>query len=124
MGLTMINSSVTLTRAVLSQPSLAGTDRGRIKDSEGDSTSPFQETLLEGGKKGKAGSGLSHRRSLPCFKVENAGPICIVVGMRKRTGKIDALERGLRKVSKGQGKVVQWAKELAGELSSIPRIWR
>lgn len=119
MGLTMINSSMTLTRAVLSQPSLAGTDRGRIKDSEGDSTSPFQETLLEGGKKGKAASGLSHRRSLSCFKVENAGPICIVVGMGKQ-----ALERGLRKVSKGQGKVVQWAKELAGELSSIPRISR
>lgn len=59
MGLTMINSSMTLTRAVLSRSSLAGTDRERIKDTEADSTAPFQETLQEGGKKGKAASGLT-----------------------------------------------------------------
>lgn len=90
MGLTMINSSMTLTRAVLSRSSLAGTDRERIKDTEADITSPFQETLQEGGNQGKAVSGLTGGRWLPSFKVENAGPICIVVEMGERKGKINA----------------------------------
>lgn len=62
MRLTMINSSMTLTRAVLSQSSLAGTDRERIKDSEGDSTSPFQDTA-GGREERQAVSGLTGIRS-------------------------------------------------------------